>query len=343
MTSPSKKTNVFGFGRRGSEFVPGAWTNGVCGLYDPERHGNEQLKLHNGHGARDVSPTRLQMVRAAAGKSPAEAAIQTIAGMFNRASELVTRQAHGGVTVVAFDGGELLLPVVLGFRQRHRSQCLVGLCDPGEDHPASCPARIAGDRPFTTLFHYREDSPFARTNSPQRQTAFALNLHNGLCLATACSKHNPAPGEVFDDLGAWGPCCQFGFASVPLSTAGSALWTTARRIVGGRYTRASAGLNDLLAQSERATILAHQPESQSTNDGIGLERPRYVAYIAPVETGPTFKEYAERQSVWLKQTFPNASPIYVSGNGVPMLNDRGERFIQVSVLSPTRRSSEGVD
>lgn len=342
MTSPSKKTNVFGVGRRGSEFVPGAYANGVHGLYDPERQGNEQLKLKNGHGAGDVSPTRLQMVRDAAGKSPAEAAIQTIAGMFNRASESATRQAHGGVTVVAFEGAEPLLTIVRGFGQRHRSQCVVGVCDPGEDHPASCPARTASDSPFTALLHYREDSPFARTNSPQRQTAFALNLHNGLCLATACYKHNPAPGEVFDDLGAWGPCSRFGFASVPLSAAGSALWTTARRIVGGRYTRASASLNDLLAQSERATILAHQPESQSTNEPIDLERPRYVAYITPVGNGPTFKEYAERQSVWLKQTFPNASPIYISGNGVPMLNDRGERHIQVSVLSPMRRSSVGV-
>lgn len=47
-------------------------------------------------------------------------------------------------------------------------------------------------------------------------------------------------------------------------------------------------------------------------------------------------EFVERQTVNLVRDFPNAHPIFSSGNGVPLLDapKGSERFVQVSVLAP---------
>ncbi len=61
-----------------------------------------------------------------------------------------------------------------------------------------------------------------------------------------------------------------------------------------------------------------------------------MVYIAPFPDGEKFLEFVERQTVSLARAFPNARPVFCSGNGVPLLDapKGSERFVQVSVLAP---------
>lgn len=345
MKSESPKVSVIGIGRCGSGVVPDAYADVALGLFDKERTRHEQLKLRNGHGSRDVSPSLAGIAQASAGKSPDDAYKQIVADMIDRAGNAIALSKSGdGISLVVHDDLEAVRGPLRSLAARHPGQRIASVTPCGPSHAANGCALTdvtVGPTPLTAVAHYRESSPFALVNSPRRQEAFLVNTLNALCTAPQSYPGNPSLGDVLEALGAAG-CVQFGFASLHLAQGRSKrVWGSLGKSLGGSYTPATGDLNDLLAQSAVCTELAHQPSALSTDDPLDCELPSFVVYIAPFPRGEKFLEFVERQTVNLARAFPNARPIFCSGNGVPLLDapKGSERFVQVSVLAPLRGPS----
>lgn len=335
----SQKVSVIGIGRQGSGFVPGAFANGVHGLFDKERNRHEQLKLRNGHGAKDVSPSLAEIAQASAGKSPDAAYGQIVDHLFDRAgNNIALAKAGDGVTLVAHDEAAVVAGPIRSLAARHPGQRIASVSPCGPDHASNgCPVSVGASVPLTAIAHYQGDSPFALDNSPRRQEAFVVNTHDALCLAPQSYPGNPSLGDVLEALGEQGPCFHYGFASVHLAPGRSKrVWGALGKSLGGSYTPATGDLNDLLAQAAVCTELAHRPSALSTDNPIDFDLPRFVVYVAPFPDGEKFLEFVERQTVSLARAFPNARPAFCSGNGVALLDapKGSERFVQVSVLAP---------
>lgn len=343
MNAEPRKISILGIGATGSECIPRMYFNGVGGLFDNERAGQEPLKLTNGQNARDVSPTRLQVRQGGIGKSMAEAEQQNIQNLFDRAANAeIFKRVPAGELIVACDNPRQVVGPARAYAKRHRLQRLLTITAAGLAHARMCPVLDASgrDNPFSAAWHVSPDSPFAETQSRRRQAAFVVNAMNGLALAPDSYPHNPTLGEVMEKLGEQRPCFQASFGSATLATEGSALWAGARRLVGGRYTRADAPLNDALAQAARATEMALVAGSQTTAEEVAVERVTYVLYIVPIEKkGEIFTEFIERTSVWLTQNVPTAKPIFVSGPGIRLIDDEGERFLQATVFAAMMKPS----
>lgn len=337
MKSEPRKISVLGIGATGSEYIPQMYFDGVGGLFDHERAGQERLRLTNGRHARDVSPTRAQVRQAATGKSSAEAQEQNIRNLFERAGNAeIFKKVPAGELIVACDDPRQVMGSARAYARRHKLQRLLALTPGDGSHSRACPVLAASgkDNPFSAAWHVDASSPFAETQSRRRQAAFVVNAVNALSMAPASYPHNPTLGEVIEGLGEEGPCFHAGFASAAVTSNGSAFWAGAKRLVAGRYTRANAPLNDALAQAARATEAALERGTQTTFEPISPDRVTYVLYIVPIETkGETFDEFVERTSVWLTRNVPTAKAIFVSGPGVRSIDDEGERFLQVMALS----------
>lgn len=337
----SQKISVIGIGRQGSGFVPGAFANAIHGLFDKERKGHEQLKLGNGHGAKDVTPSLAEIAQASAGKSPDDAYRQIVEHLFDRAgNNIALAKAGDGVTLVAHDEAAVVAGPIRSMAARHPGQRIASVSPCGPDHESNgCPVSVGTPVPLTAVAHYQDNSPFALDNSPRRQEAFAVNSHDALCLAPHFYPGNPSLGDVIEVLGELGPCFQYGFASLHLAPGRSKrFWGSLGKSLGGSYTPATGDLNDLLAQAAVCTELAHRPSALSTDNPIDFGLPRFVVYIAPFPQGEKFLEFIERQTVSLARAFPNARPVFCSGNGVPLLDapKGSERFCQVTVVAPLR-------
>ena len=337
----SQKISVIGTGFQGSRIVPDAYASVAHGLFDKERMGHDQLRLRNGHGAKDVGLSPAEVAQASAGKSPDDAHRQVIGHLFERAGNVISlRKAGDGVTIVAHDETEDLTGPIRALAARHPGQriALINSCE--ADHAAhGCSTTTGSTRtfPVTAVAHCQENSPFAQENGPRRQDVFVVAAINALCLAPLSHPGNPSLGDVVESLGEDGPCWQFAFASRHLAQGRSKrFWGSLGKSLGGAYTPAKGDLNDLLAQAGVCTELAHEPSALSTDNPIDFDLPRFVVYHAPFPPGENFLEFVERQTVNLGRAFPNARPIFCSGNGVPLLDapKGSERHVQVSILAP---------
>ena len=190
--------------------------------------------------------------------------------------------------------------------------------------------------PLTAIGHYGTRSPFALTNGHLRQEEFVVATHNALANAPRSHPDNPSAGDVVERLGGLGPCFQFSFSSQPLALAQPRrVWGSLRRLGGGDFTPGFGSLDGALKAAAIATVRAHESEALTTPEPFDASVPHFVLYLVPFQPGGSaFKEFAERQGVWLGTHYPAAEGIYVSGNGVPLLDGEGERFLQVSVLAP---------
>lgn len=341
MKNGTPGTSVIGEGRLGSGFVPRAYADTVHGHYDPERGGHAELRLANGHGARDVSPSAAQEAAASAGKDPDAARRQVITDLFVRVRNgIVLAHAQDGLTVVAHDDTLHIKPALVALHQQLPRQRLLSLhASPAGDHAIDgCEMLGFAPDPFplTAIGHYGQRSPFALVNSPSRQELFVVATHNALCNAPRSHAANPSAGDVVEGLGELGPCFQFGFSSQPLALAQRRrIFGPLGRLAGGPFTPGVGNLDDALKAAARATIQAHQPAAFTTAEPFDATTPHFVLYLCPFAPGgETFAEFVERQSVWLGAHFPSADGVFVSANGVAPLDGEGERFLQVSVLAP---------
>lgn len=337
--------SVIGEGRTGSGFAPLAYADAAHGLYDAERAGHERLRLRNGHGAHDVTPTDVQIVAASAGKEPRSAHEQVLSDLFVRAhSGIVRNHAHDGITVVAHDDVDLVAAPLLRLARQLPQQRMVCYCpSPVETHlNAECSVVTALEGHLTAAAHYGPRSPFASTNSPTRQEAFVVATHNAIANAPHSHPGNPSAGDLYQRLGALGPCFQFGFASLPLTLVRPArVWGRLTRLGRGPYTPAFGSLDNALKVAAAATEKAHTSGALTTTESLDAAAPHFVVAILPfAPQGTVFSEFVERQSVWLAAHYPAATGVVVSGNGTPPLDGEGERFLQVSVLAPLGSTGE---
>lgn len=345
MKKGAPNVSVIGVGRTGSGFAPLAYADSAHGLYDAERAGHEQLRLRNGHGARDVSPSPAQEAAASAGKEPQAAYQQVVTDLVARAhNAIVLGRAQDGITMIAHDSADPVRGPLLTFHQQLPQQRIVSLCPfpedgtPADHASAGCMMRplASGSACITAIGHYGPRSPFASRNSPQRQERFVVATHDAICNAPRSHPANPSAGDLYERLGALGPCFQFGFCSLPLAIIRpKRFWASLKRVGGGPYPPAYGSLDNVLKVAAGATRLAYQPDAFTTADPFDPSRTHYVLYLLPFSGGgPVFRQFAERQSVWLASQYPAAEGVFVSGNGVPPLDGEGERFLQVSVLAP---------
>ena len=190
--------------------------------------------------------------------------------------------------------------------------------------------------PLTAIGHYGPRSPFAQKQSPHRQEQFVIATHNALATAHRSHPKNPTMGDVYERIGAWGPCYQYGFASVPVALGRQRrLWSSLKGLGGGPFTPGYGDLDSTLKVANRATVLAHEPEAFTTAEPFEPESPHFVVYFVPFsQRDPRFQEFTERQCVWLAEHFPSAEAICVAANGVRPLDGEGERFLQASVIAP---------
>lgn len=170
----SQKISLIGIGYQGSRIAPDAHASVAHALHDKERKGHEQLKLRNGHGAKDVSLSPAEVAQATAGKSPDEANRHVIEHMFDRAGNVISlRKAGDGVTIVADDEAEAIAGPLRSLAARHPGQRIASICSCGPDHAANGCA-ITSDSlrtlPVTAVVHCQENSPFAQVNSPGVRT-----------------------------------------------------------------------------------------------------------------------------------------------------------------------------
>jgi hypothetical protein len=350
MKNGAPNITVIGEGRTGSGFVPSAFADAAHGLYDAERAGHEQLRLRNGHGAHDVSPTPAQVVGGSTGKDPRAAHQQVVHDLFVRAqSGIVRSHAHDGITIVAHEDADLVAAPLLHLAHQLPQQRLVSLCafpEAGRDgtHATNgCTIAAIASATLTAVGHYGPRSPFAATNSPTRQEAFVVATHNAIANAPRSHPGNPTAGDLYERLGSLGPCFQFGFASLPLALIRPRrFWGAMRRVGRGPFTPAYGSLDNALKVAAAAALRAHAAESLTTNEAFDATTPHFVVVIVPFSPrGAVFREFVERQSVWLAAHYPAATGVFVSGNGTPPLDGEGERFLQVSILAPLESPRSG--
>ncbi len=334
------KVGALGYGRMGSGFVPGAWADSVYGNFDPDRLGHQELKLGNGHGATDVSPSQAQSLADSIGKPPEEARPKVFGGMTERAGHVLSLKGAGeGVVAVASDSTDILVGPLDALKHDHPAVDVVVLCAPpqaegaGTNHAGCLTAKLR--RSVTAVGHYSAASPFAQKNSPFRQDQHVILAHNALAQATRSYPTNPAITTVHENIGRWGPCFQFGFASLPLALGEKRrVWEWLRKPTGGQFTAADGNLDDALSKAARATELACNASAFTTTAAFDPARKHYVVYVVPFHPrAERFREFAERQSVWLAN-HSNSEGVYVSGNGLPLLGANGERFLEVVILAP---------
>jgi hypothetical protein len=343
MTTEARKMAVLGIGALGSETIPGMYFDSVGGLYDCERAGQEPLKLRNGHKARDVSPTRLQIRQASTGKSMADAEQLITQNLFERiAGAAIFKTVPAAELAVAFDDPREVMGPARAYAKRHPLHRLLAITRGGRSHAQGCPltTAVGKDNPFLATWHVDPDSPCAQIQSRRRQMAFLINAFNACAMAPSSFVHNPTVGDITEKMGERGCCFQTGFGSAPLAGSSHGLRSLAHKTVGGRYRLADAPVSDALAQSRRATELALQPGSQTTAEAIVPDNVVYMQYIAPIETrGEIFHEYIERMSIWLTANVPSATPVFVAGPGLRRIDDEGERFVLATAFAAMAKTA----
>lgn len=182
-----------------------------------------------------------------------------------------------------------------------------------------------------------ERSPLARAISPEAQQDFISTLLASMIRAPRDWEQNPS----ITDVGrAMGREAETGLVGLSLASECVApgkqlsVYSGIRRLARRLPARGKGDLGDIIRQGMKATQRAlTDPACRAIDETIETDRPFYVVYTTPLHsTDSRSVEFIRATSKWLATTYPNAVPIYASGQGTPDPRVPGSYWIQASVL-----------
>lgn len=182
-----------------------------------------------------------------------------------------------------------------------------------------------------------ERSPLARAISPEAQQDFISTLLASMIRAPRDWEQNPS----ITDVGrAMGREAETGLVGLSLASECVApgkqlsVYSGIRRLARRLPARGKGDLRDIIRQGMKAALRAiTDPACRAIDETIETDRPFYVVYTTPLHsTDSRWVGFIRATSTWLATTYPDAVPIYASGQGTPDPRVPGSYWIQASVL-----------
>ncbi|GAC1524145.1 MAG: hypothetical protein NVS2B16_32580 [Chloroflexota bacterium] len=182
-----------------------------------------------------------------------------------------------------------------------------------------------------------ERSPLARAISPEAQQDFLSTLVASLIRAPRDWEQNPSITDVARAMGREAETGLVGLSMASECVAPGkqlSVYSGIRRLIRRLPARGKGDLGDIIRQGIKAATRAlTEPACRAIDETIETDRPFYVVLTTPLHsTDSRWVEFVRATSKWLASTYPNAVPIYASGQGTPDPRTPGSYWIQASVL-----------
>jgi hypothetical protein len=182
-----------------------------------------------------------------------------------------------------------------------------------------------------------ERSRLARGISPEAQQEFVSTLLASMIRSPRDWERNHSMTDVARAMGREAETGLVGIAVASESIAAGKqvrVYGAIRRLVRRLPARGKGDLEDIIRRGDRAVRRAiTDPACGAIDEQIDTNRPFYVVFTVPLHaTDSRWVSFIKATSASLAQDFPNAVPIYASGQGTPDPRVPGSYWIQASVL-----------
>lgn len=179
-------------------------------------------------------------------------------------------------------------------------------------------------------------SPFVRRHTLDVQDEFIAAAFAGLIGAQLHFPRNPSLAEVGRSLGEYGAYVGLAFRSRNLAVSREVGWWIPLRRTFGGPKRGRGALEDVLVAAQLATKeVISESECRAIDEAVDTDKPFVLQYIVPLNRKDRqWVTFSNRIRTWLLSAFPNAIPVFVSGNGTPDPRHSGDYWLQVSALYP---------